>query len=65
MEEMPELNRSIITIVWDWDTGAVEVDSTGVNKMEAIGILDTALDKVRNDAFWESEHEEEDDDSGI
>lgn len=63
MEEMPELNRSIITIVWDWDTGAVEVDSTGVNKMEAIGILDTALDKVRADSFWDSEPEEESDEN--
>lgn len=62
-DEMPTLNIFVITVAWDYDTGEVTVDSTGLNKMEAIGLLDTALDKVRNDAFWAEmdEYDEEGD----
>lgn len=60
-EELPVLNQYIICIVWDYDNDSVDVNFEGLNRMEAIGLLDTALDKVRNDAFWADESEWDED----
>lgn len=56
-----EPNIKVITVVWDVDADKFRCNWTGLNRMEAIGLLTTALDAVHNvDVYDGSEIDEED-----
>lgn len=49
MEEMPELDIDVITVILHRQTGQVEVNHDGMNYLEAIGVMTVALHKVEDD----------------
>lgn len=61
MEELPELDMAILTVVLDRMTGEVEVNYEGMNYLEAIGILSVALNQVQDEPLEEWDDEDEDD----
>lgn len=48
---LPESNVRIVSIVWDLDTDTINVNWEGLSRFEAVGILDAAIDAVKDAAF--------------
>lgn len=61
MTENP-LNISILTVVYDRDTGQVEVNWDGMNYLEAIGALTVAMNEVQESPFFDAFESEDDED---
>ncbi len=62
MTEMPELDIEVITVTLDRMSGLVSLDYSGMNYLEAIGVLTVALNQIQEVPFdleYESEYEDD------
>lgn len=60
LPEFEEPGIKVITIVWDLDEDKIRCNYDGLNRMEALGLLTTALDMVHNVNIYDGSEYDED-----